>query len=365
MRKYISEGYYAFQDYAVVHWVDHLISSVEEIDALDSESLLLLESLVGRFIKARSTDLPVQISRSEELISKFRQFSQQDYFDKLIQVVTQATSQKDSFVQKDIGQTELSYLAAQIELVRSNFERMTISLSSTSAIHGKYEIYYGSNWYKCPRIDCTYFYRGFPGPADRDRHENKHNRPFHCSRVGCHIASIGCRTAKELNKHELEFHSTSQDLKGIFPAQRLNGRVHSLCSLASKGDLEAVELWLENMHNKFLYSGKKALTDAASKGHDAVVRRLLRCDWSGWSQSERSASVFAALQEAVFRSREATFMLIVTEKYIQSDSDVLCDGRLLLTAARNGCGAMVSLLQQRCHNLNYNFRDLWEKTPIM
>ena len=366
IERYISEGFYSFQDYAVVHWVDHLTSSVGEIDTLDPESLLPLKSFIRRFLQTRWTAVPVQTSRAEELVRQFRRFHQHDYFDKLIRVIAQATRLKDSSLNEDISRTEEPYLAAQIELVRLKFERMMVSLSSTSIMHTKYEMFYGSNWYKCPRMDCTYFYRGFPDPAHRDRHKDKHSRPFHCAYFGCHVASVGCRTAKELGKHELDFHSTCRDMKGIFPAQgRSDLYGWPLASLASRGYLEDIERQLEALHNKLPQEEHQALPYATSRGHDLIVRRLLKCNWDHWSPEERLSNILKALHRAVFHSQEATFMLIVTQEGIKFDSETLCDGGFLLTGASNGCEAMVDLLIQRCHSLNYNFQDPKKGTPII
>ena len=97
-------------------------------------------------------------------------------------------------------------------------------------------------------MDCIYFYKGSPDSGTCDQHANKHERSFHCSQPGCHITSIGCKTAKDLERHMISFHATANH-QPAFPC-RWNGDPLSISKAIYKGDLEATEYRLEESDNK-------------------------------------------------------------------------------------------------------------------
>ena len=56
IRDYVSKGWYAFHDYAIVHWVDHLEHCINAIDnnsfqIFDQQEETMLEEIVGVFIR--------------------------------------------------------------------------------------------------------------------------------------------------------------------------------------------------------------------------------------------------------------------------------------------------------------------------
>ena len=78
--------------------------------------------------------------------------------------------------------------------------------ATSSAEAFKLEKLYGSRWFKCPRLNCYYYHDGFSTLSDRDLHLAKHERPYHCFVVGCHVASFGCATKAQLKDHMLKYH---------------------------------------------------------------------------------------------------------------------------------------------------------------
>ncbi|KAL4917126.1 hypothetical protein BDW62DRAFT_202121 [Aspergillus aurantiobrunneus] len=65
---------------------------------------------------------------------------------------------------------------------------------------------YGVNRYKCSRVNCDYYHQGFPFFKERNRHSNRHERPFRCNVAGCHMKDICYQQAKELQKHMFYAH---------------------------------------------------------------------------------------------------------------------------------------------------------------
>jgi hypothetical protein len=117
----------------------------------------------------------------------------------------------------------LSTLTAE---VRTVLERLT----PTSTDPGRQltlESFYGPNRFKCPRINCQYFYKGFPKEEPRKQHVSRHERAFLCYFEGCPSSIFGYSFPKELEDHLFNDHGidTSDDLdfpKNCFDATAEN-----------------------------------------------------------------------------------------------------------------------------------------------
>ena len=103
---------------------------------------------------------------------------------------------------------------------------------------------YGPNVYKCVRINCQCYSKGFASTTSRDRHIAKHERAFTCAEEGCLRATIGCVTAKELELHMKDEHGLLISVDVAFPEEEpdqnfVRGRIQKApdkfqCSLCPK-----------------------------------------------------------------------------------------------------------------------------------
>src|SRR5262249_32031362 len=50
--------------------------------------------------------------------------------------------------------------------------------------------FYGEKKFKCTKLTCFYFHEGFENAKIRDKHVNKHDRPFICDVPGCSISEF-------------------------------------------------------------------------------------------------------------------------------------------------------------------------------
>ncbi|KAK0710004.1 hypothetical protein B0T26DRAFT_861233 [Lasiosphaeria miniovina] len=66
--------------------------------------------------------------------------------------------------------------------------------------------YYGDRLHKCSRLTCSYFYEGFETEARLDKHLKRHDRPFQCPVNGCMVATLGFSANKDLEKHLRQAH---------------------------------------------------------------------------------------------------------------------------------------------------------------
>ena len=55
--------------------------------------------------------------------------------------------------------------------------------------------------FKCPRIGCIDFTTGFNSRLARDRHLNRHNRPFVFVEQDCSLQALGFEAEAQLERH--------------------------------------------------------------------------------------------------------------------------------------------------------------------
>ncbi|KAJ3566801.1 hypothetical protein NPX13_g6998 [Xylaria arbuscula] len=141
----VQAGAFAFYDYAVAHWVEHLLS-------------WLPHSTEGEIHKIT-----------------------------------------------DSNETPL----LDFPLITTNFREALERLSLDSSLPSMDTIlrtYYGCLRFKCPKSHCEFSYGGFSKPEDRGKHVDRHDRAYYCIMEGCPIATFGCVTEKDLAKHLRETH---------------------------------------------------------------------------------------------------------------------------------------------------------------
>ncbi|KAF7883349.1 uncharacterized protein EAF02_005269 [Botrytis sinoallii] len=165
---YVNEGYYAFQEYAIVYWVDHLESLIEQLSPSDLEN-------------SEQCDLGSAIAEFYEIFG--------------------------------VQNTKRKVRAAQDELTEP--KELKIILEKQ-----KLNTYYGSKWIKCPRHACFYFHEGFPDEYSRDKHLQRHEKPFLCTDLSCLRKHWGYSTEKELKRHMLLEHPDPAAFGGLKIHQR-------------------------------------------------------------------------------------------------------------------------------------------------
>lgn len=346
IRDYVSKGWYAFHDYAVVHWVDHLEHCINAIDDNSSQIFeqheeTVLEEIIGVFIRLRWPRSKFQESdHLDDARRNFNRFSSTDFFDHLLRAVAETRSRRTTSLCETDGQKDEPYLITQLESVRSNLEKEARCLTLNRVKHARFQTYYGEGYFKCRQMGCQYFYKGFETSQARDQHFSKHGRPFNCPFVGCHLASIGCRTSKALTKHIAEFHPSGHEGLNTFPRRKPVTNHH----LIKAGNLYEVDWFL----NGTLYRDIKSeagdfLKIAIKNGHDAVLQKLLQ--WGHYSKDE----LLSSLRSAVRSDQTAMMLALIAEKNINVDPHEY--NRLLLIAVSTGRENASKLLVERCKEL--------------
>lgn len=199
-------GIYSFYDYASACWGMHLQDCFSNLK--EGDDLAKLQKIVEKFVECHwSTDhkpLP-DTKRIQDIMAPIQE---SDYYGKIIQALAWAKKQsgrKGSGPKKE----EAIDLWRVTEKVRSTLENMKTHSTSESDIT-KLERFYGKDWFKCPRINCYHYHQGFKTVKKRNRHVDRHERPFLCMVSGCPHEIFGYATQRDLKKHILERHGIDE-----------------------------------------------------------------------------------------------------------------------------------------------------------
>ncbi|PGH01881.1 hypothetical protein AJ80_08953 [Polytolypa hystricis UAMH7299] len=206
IRSDLLNGIHPFYDYASSCWAIHLQDGISNLETGDE--LAQLQETLETFIELSwlPTHKPLQdLKRVHKSLSLMKSSK---LYDRIAQAVGWAKKQSG---QHGLGPSpdEALNLSQVTEKIRSVLENMH-TLSLPRADVKKLQDFYGTNWFKCPRVNCYYYYQGFGSADQRNRHTDKHNRPFLCFVTGCPTEVFGCATQDELKKHLFTYHGIDE-----------------------------------------------------------------------------------------------------------------------------------------------------------
>jgi hypothetical protein len=200
----ILQGYFSFYEYAVSSWIFHLEAGISA--ASTNDLLNQLTEPLGVFLELHWTGSSSTVVASKTVQEKFQLLKEYDFHSKLLQAVVSTRKQLGRY---GLGPSDEDVL--DISLITAHFRAVLESLVSNNVNTEqtlKLKELYGPNLFKCPRINCQYFYKGFAVEEHRNQHVARHDRAFLCSFEGCPTATFGCATSKELEDHMLHYHGT-------------------------------------------------------------------------------------------------------------------------------------------------------------
>jgi len=226
--KYLKQGYYAFQDYAVLHWVDHLDALIQFLQSDDLEICNEIGPAISDFYSmygenAGSEAIP------DALVERCQDIKDSDYVESLMMLLNYSRKTRSA----EDGITALGQLGTVVQRVRSTLENLFSSGEVAAGQDKKMNGYYGPNWYKCPRHACFLFHEGFADAERRDKHLERHEKPFCCTELSCPRIHLGFSTEKELKKHMSMTHPDPATFAWKFPKIAKPVPKHS-CTICSK-----------------------------------------------------------------------------------------------------------------------------------
>jgi ribosomal protein L34E len=225
IKEYTLTGHYAFQDYAIMHWIDHLEASIPYLSTCVSDSFDDISSAIIDYYEAYGSADAGEEDIPQMLKDKSAHLKSAKFYKQLLLLVS-STRKLRAKEERVTGLGDLGEVIAKnrslLEAVRSSgLEPTTIS---------SLEQFYGKSWHKCPRHACYYFHEGFSDTAQRDNHIVRHDKPYVCTTVGCSREHYGFSTEKELKKH---MNTTHPDPAALFPKIKKLPAKH-ICDICGK-----------------------------------------------------------------------------------------------------------------------------------
>ncbi|KAJ6007433.1 ankyrin repeat-containing protein [Penicillium herquei] len=213
----LNHGYYAFLDYAVRYWTSHLKSGLTT--GVNETSKISMINSLQEFLSMHYRSSGANIEVPEEIRQAFRllQLSQWSNFEQFLQAFHATDEQARTF-----GESAALNHALDIPDVISRIRKFLeeTQADSDSILASMTSSFYGVDLFKCPRLSCDFFHRGFRTSKQRDEHISKHNHSFGCSFPGCLRSTLGFPTQRELEKHIAQTHKSVQQENQIFPSKK-------------------------------------------------------------------------------------------------------------------------------------------------
>ena len=226
IKRLIEGGYYTLVDYAARHWLDHLQEGLKHI--IDRVSVLSLIGNISKFLEShyRKPQSRVETAYTmRRVVNRIQEYgvcyNSEQIFDVLIATQQQFDSYGVAFASNDA----LDMLDV-ISRIRALFEDL---VSDTRDVHQDCQgvdrlkmlkYFYGDRPFKCPRMSCEFFHRGFSTPEQRDAHISKHDRPYGCSYPGRFRSTLRFCSERELRKHISQAHDRAEREERSFPSKR-------------------------------------------------------------------------------------------------------------------------------------------------
>lgn len=210
------DGEYSFADYASCFWAHHLIAGVREVSLLDPRKMDDLVEAINAFLDVHWASPTKRLTVSKTMEESLTTLASYDVYDRICQAVISTKNQLLS-TGKGPSDDEPLYIAKVIQAIRKQLEDLVSSPNIDATQKERLKHFYGSNYYKCRRINCQFYSRGFPTLSQREHHISKHERSFVCTEEGCPHAVIGCVTAQDLQKHMKDYHGTVVEADAEYP----------------------------------------------------------------------------------------------------------------------------------------------------
>lgn len=216
IHKDLLQGRYAFYEYAVTCWAFHITSWEPDEQTIREEKELIdeLSETFEGFLAEHHRDVGTKASISKKMHDHLKPFQHCEYYDQLTEAVVFARKQTSVEPSRETDIKRLDF-ADVISVSRSSLETLVDSTNISPDKLAEVKIYYGPNLFKCPKVYCQHFFKGFGTKDGRDTHLKRHEEAYICTFEGCPVATFGCVSRKELERHLLESHGFVKEADGF------------------------------------------------------------------------------------------------------------------------------------------------------
>lgn len=231
LQEYVSNGYFAFGDYATAKWQQHFRSVVDSGGVLSKEEEwesreIFLQELcdaVQFFVQEYDNDLDLSKSKmlDRESFAQSRpqfnqllsQFEDAEANFQLVWSHLEWCRFKDPRTRSTIS---LERLRLGFERMREFLENMLANKTLSQKEREELVTFYGDRIFRCSRTTCFYFHEGFTDRTTRKRHVDRHDRAFLCSEPDCDSAEFGFVSKRDLENHIQNFHPDIEMKANLF-----------------------------------------------------------------------------------------------------------------------------------------------------
>lgn len=234
VQELFQKAYYSFEDYAIVHWIDHLASCKPESLPHNPRTYQCLAKQVEIFLTKHGLDSPTDSSTSDSgQLQILNHWDASRRLDRIAHLARQKIS-AESYLD----------LEPQLHRRRTIYEKLVTNMDPDGDIARLVVSFNGPNNFKCPKLFCDWFYDGFLDEKRRNEHLDLHDRPFRCTFEGCLYSELGYGAEKDLKRHLQKFHRTDGNMHWTFPIPK-RAKELDILSAAEAGDLESVRRHVE------------------------------------------------------------------------------------------------------------------------
>jgi hypothetical protein len=241
IKKMIWTGDYAFAEYAIIHWRDHL-RVVLENEGLDKQDSSALEECADTFLSSCSQSHSNVDWAPNEIKSNIRVLQRQEIWKDILKIVFNCqTRAADDFQQFfDSGdQDDLNPIDLGLDKTLLRMRSILYDLCRDYAEKYNLEKIYGADLFKCSRTDCQRFFEGFPSIRDQQDHEANHDR-LCCNFEGCVATFVGRDKLRHYRKHVNTAH-VQQGEEDVFPETVGQSFIGALKEAVQDRDQETIE----------------------------------------------------------------------------------------------------------------------------
>lgn len=201
----IFSGFYAFSDYAIAFWAFHLEKCLPEMHKSNPERFEELATTLELFLDEQCSRNKKPHALPNNLKQRLIPLEEYSFYERACSAIIAQRARL-----RPTGKTptdgEDLWVLKSISRMRAILEGLLHSSTSSPDKLALLEQLYGPNRFKCERLSCQFFYRGFPTESQRKQHVDKHERAYTCLEEGCPQSTIGCLTADDLEKHMSNSH---------------------------------------------------------------------------------------------------------------------------------------------------------------
>lgn len=225
INNYAKQGYYSFQDYALTKWDHHLKAFVETGAAFLNEDTNIeryhrISNVLSTFAQKYKDDIfmPPNEERDSRVAQECSMFEGYGFYQDLVLIWKHLHARRGDD-HKQRNKVNIGTLESALRENRKQLEKVAMS-NMIDSDATTFKERYGKYPFKCDRLLCDWFYRGFEDADGRDNHLKRHDRPYRCPVPDCSIVEFGFSTNKDREKHIRAYHPDDAAVSGFVQLPR-------------------------------------------------------------------------------------------------------------------------------------------------